>query len=361
MTFRLYVAAGGGGDAIAAALLHDDPQTRPVILTYAWERLLLDPVPGPRSVTDFDHLDLDVPGLAEITTSTEARPPARSPLSRLSETLDARLFLLDPTDGAQGMREQVHAAVAHLQPDEVIVVDVGGDILARGDEPGLRSPLADALALAAVEGLDIPTRVLMAGPGLDGELTEAEALHRVDALGGHLYRTLTAEDTHHIGDALDWHPTEATRLLVAAAHGYRGTVEIRDQGSLVHLTDRSANVYRLDAHRVQDANPLARVLAGSRSLTEANDLTRDLLGRTELDYETTKAATRAAGRHDQPGRPSPEAISASRRVARQHGADYLTPRRLAETLNTTTESLRGPTHGYLLIPTTETAPIGRTN
>ena len=342
MTFRLYVAAGGGGDAIAAALLHDDPQTRPVILTYAWERLLLDPVPGPRSVADFDHLDLDVPGLGEITTRTKALPPARSPLPQLTGTLGARLFLLDPIYGAQGMRKQVRAAVAHFQPDEVTLVDVGGDILARGDEPGLRSPLADALSLAAVEGLDLPTRVLMAGPGLDGELTEAEALHHVDALSGHLYRTLTTEDAHRIGDALDWHPTEATRLLVAAAHGYRGTVEIRDQGSLVHLTDHSANVYELDARRVYGANPLARVLAGSRSLTEANDLTRDLLGSTELDYETTKAAARTAGHHDQPGRPGAESISASRQVARQHGADYLTPRRLAETLNTTTESLRGP-------------------
>ncbi|SED99416.1 DNA mismatch endonuclease Vsr [Streptomyces sp. 2112.3] len=33
----------------------------------------------------------------------------------------------------------------HLEPDSIDLLDVGGDILAQGDEPTLRSPLADAL------------------------------------------------------------------------------------------------------------------------------------------------------------------------------------------------------------------------
>ncbi|MGH9217468.1 MAG: DUF1152 domain-containing protein, partial [Acidimicrobiales bacterium] len=47
----LFVAAGGGGDAITAAVLapilsaSDQP---PVIMTYSWDRLLIDPLPGPR-------------------------------------------------------------------------------------------------------------------------------------------------------------------------------------------------------------------------------------------------------------------------------------------------------------------------
>jgi len=45
----VFVAAGGGGDALATAMLHfamtggsDDA----VIATYAWDRLLIDPLPG---------------------------------------------------------------------------------------------------------------------------------------------------------------------------------------------------------------------------------------------------------------------------------------------------------------------------
>ncbi|GAA0244970.1 DUF1152 domain-containing protein [Cryptosporangium japonicum] len=341
---RLYVAAGGGGDAIAAALLHDDPTTRPVILTYAWERLILDPVPGPRSVDDFDGLGQDVPGIAEILATTKARPPARSPLPRLTTTLDARLFLLDPAGGAVGMREQIRAAVACFQPDDVIVVDVGGDIIARGDEPGLRSPMADALVLAAAQNLDVPAQVWVAGPGLDGELTEAEALARVDELGGVLHCSLTVADTHAIGDALDWHPTEATRLLVAAGFGYRGIVEIRDKGSLVALSERSADVYEFRLDRVFASSSLSQDFVGSTSLETVNAATRARSAHSELDYERAKASTEPTGtiRSSNPS----EILTAGN----IRGADYLTPRRYAE-LTGIALNRSHPTTADLLIPT----------
>ncbi|MEV6566188.1 DUF1152 domain-containing protein [Streptomyces kronopolitis] len=47
---RLIVAAGGGGDAVAAAMPDAalyGAETPAVVLTYAWDRLLADPMPGP--------------------------------------------------------------------------------------------------------------------------------------------------------------------------------------------------------------------------------------------------------------------------------------------------------------------------
>ncbi|MEU3185134.1 DUF1152 domain-containing protein [Streptomyces sp. NPDC006923] len=67
------------------------------------------------------------------------------------------------------MTRQLEAWIRHLSP-ESIDLDVGGDILARGDEPTLPSPLAEALALAARRQVDGPVRLLIAGPGLDGEI-----------------------------------------------------------------------------------------------------------------------------------------------------------------------------------------------
>ena len=51
----MMVAAGGGGDAIAAAVLANAvPGIEGVgIATLAWDRLIVDPLPGPRSVSDF--------------------------------------------------------------------------------------------------------------------------------------------------------------------------------------------------------------------------------------------------------------------------------------------------------------------
>nr|WP_324604043.1 DUF1152 domain-containing protein [Streptomyces sp. LaPpAH-108] len=56
---RLTVTAGGKGDAVAAAMLGTalygdvDPL---VIFAYAWDRLLVDPLPGPRGACDFTGL-----------------------------------------------------------------------------------------------------------------------------------------------------------------------------------------------------------------------------------------------------------------------------------------------------------------
>lgn len=57
-----------------------------------------------------------------------------------------------------------------MEPTSIDLLDVGGDILARGDEPTLQSPFADALTLAACCQVNAPIRLLVAGPGLDGEL-----------------------------------------------------------------------------------------------------------------------------------------------------------------------------------------------
>ena len=65
-----------------------------------------------------------------------------------------------------------------------MLLDVGGDVLAHGDEPGLASPLCDAIVLAAGLFLARSTEVIGAvyGPGCDGELTPDEVLQRITAL-----------------------------------------------------------------------------------------------------------------------------------------------------------------------------------
>jgi hypothetical protein len=52
----LLVAAGGGGDALASLLLSRQLSADskvPVVASYSWDRRILDPLPGPRSITDF--------------------------------------------------------------------------------------------------------------------------------------------------------------------------------------------------------------------------------------------------------------------------------------------------------------------
>jgi len=187
MTVRtLYVAAGGGGDALGVLLVHpllDEENELPLIATYAWERLRVDPVPGPRGISGFANLGTVASNPIEVLVSSDTIPPGRSTLPRLAADTSARLFILDPWDGALGMSRQLDLLVRDLDVDRVVALDVGGDAVARGDEAALLSPLADALAIAACSRLTVPVKVVVAGPGVDGELDEDSIFNNLEALG----------------------------------------------------------------------------------------------------------------------------------------------------------------------------------
>ena len=101
----------------------------------------------------------------------------------MARHLGEPVLLLDPNGGPAAVAAGAGATPrAQLGCDLVVLADVGGDVLAHGDEAGLASPLADAVCLAAAPALaDAGVGVLwrVFGAGCDGELTPAEVLERV--------------------------------------------------------------------------------------------------------------------------------------------------------------------------------------
>src|SRR5215210_5626247 len=109
----------------------------------------------------------------------------------MAALLGEETVLVDATLGPAALADGIAAAALELGADLIVFVDVGGDALAHGDEPGLASPLCDAVLLAAAASLAerAPPPVLggIFGLGCDGELTPAEVLERlaeVAAAGG---------------------------------------------------------------------------------------------------------------------------------------------------------------------------------
>jgi len=329
----LYVAAGGGGDALAAAIVHRALGHRApaLIATYAWDRLAVDPRPGPRGFGDFTGLQRLGPHVRAIRWSTEPRPPSGSTLPRLASHLADTLVLLDPAHGAVGLAEQLGEMAALAGSESLAVLDVGGDAVARGDEPELRSPVADALALAAADRVDLPTTVLVAGPGLDGELSEKQVL---EATGADPRLQLRRPDVAPFRPVLDWHPSEATGLLVAAARGLRGRVEVRDAGLPVELTGSSAGVYALPLEEAMTVNRLAVGVRATTSLAQAEAVIRRAGARSEIDYERRKAGRWAVSAAVPAAPLSPaeldRLVAEVEAAAVRRGADFLTFRRIAE-------------------------------
>lgn len=285
---RLIVAAGGGGDAVAAAMLNAalyGGQAPAVILTYAWDRLVIGPVPGPRGPANFTGLRRLTPSVHAVPAGAQPIAPAGSTLPRLAAELPHTFALVNPYHGAQGMARQLAELIAELAPESIDVLDVGGDILARGDEPTLKSPLGDALTLAACAQVNAYLRLLIAGPGLDGEIP-AENLR--DRLGPRIH-TLTAEEVAPISSVLEWHPSEATAMLAATARGVRGLCEVCGAGLPVPLTDDGPAIHEADLDEALRRNELARRLLPTTTLEEAEARSREVCGSSEIDHERNKA------------------------------------------------------------------------
>ncbi|MFI6285562.1 DUF1152 domain-containing protein [Streptomyces sp. NPDC051018] len=329
---RLIVAAGGGGDVIAASMLDaalHGPGEPAVILTFAWDRLAADPVPGPRSPADFTGLRPLTANVYAFTAKAEPIPPAGSTFPRLAAELPQTLALVNPRHGAQGIRHQLEELIRYLAPESVDILDVGGDILARGDEPGLRTPLADALTLAACSRIDTPVRLLVAGPGLDGEVPAGE----LRGLLGRNVLTLAPEHVEPVAAVLEWHSSEVTAMLAATVRGIRGLCEAREGGLPIPLTDEGPTVHEVALDLALGRNRLARALVPTRTLAEAEQLSREICGFSEIDDERDKATwfgTQPRQKID------PETalgqVARFEREARGRNSSHTTFRRLTEAL-----------------------------
>ncbi|RZU52925.1 hypothetical protein EV385_4809 [Krasilnikovia cinnamomea] len=335
MSNDLYVAAGGGGDALAALMLCralGGSNSAPTVASYSWDRYLIDPAPGPRQVQDFVGLRQLTEHAWEVTADSNLAAGGVSGLTVLARHTPARFMVMDPARGAAGLRQQLREVIDHLSVDRVTLVDVGGDVAAHGSEASLLSPLGDALALAATAELPVPTDVAVIGPGLDGELPDDELRNALVAMGADV-RKLRIAHVRPFLPALEHHPSEATMLVAAAAMGASGRAEIRDKGALVSLTDHSTDAFLTSSDSVLERNAIAQKLIATESFDQAEAITREICGRTELDHERRKSEMLA---HRRTGDPSAEELRSRlreyREAAAARGADFVSFRRLTEVL-----------------------------
>ncbi|WP_228002452.1 DUF1152 domain-containing protein [Nocardia australiensis] len=330
MTIKaIAIAAGGGGDVVTASVLAAKLRRRfdvVAIMSYSWDRLIVDPTPGPRGHGDFDGLTEHRELVAEVTGSARLRGPGWSTLPPLVPYLANPLLLMDPAAGAIGLAAQFRSVARLFDVDALIVVDVGGDILAEGHETGLRSPLADSLTLAAAIQSELPLHVLIAGVGLDGELTLPELRTLLRRQGSTAVAELGAADVSMVAEVWNWHPSEANGLLCVAAEGWRGEVETQ-RDALISITDDATVVHEVDASGVA-AHSLAAGLSDTISLEQVEQRIRARRGYSDIDTERNRLSAHRERRT--PTVNSIDDIDRYAHAASLRGVDALTIRRVIE-------------------------------
>ena len=305
----LVLGIGGGGDVVGALATAEACRAhgaRPVVGGVTWERRPIDPAPGPRSEAEIEGARRLAPGVLAASGSTRVRESGVVfAEARMAELLGEETVLVDATLGPATIADGLAAAASELGADLIVFVDVGGDALAHGDEPGLASPLCDSLMIAAAAHLAkrsvcpggglpaddaVPVLGGIFGVGCDGELTPDEVLGRlaeVAAAGGFAgAHGLTASVAARLDQAVAAVPTEASAQALRCFRGEAGQSTIRQGRRTVDLSPVGALTFYFDvAKAIWSAARLAATVVDAEGLDHANELLHALGVRTELDYE----------------------------------------------------------------------------
>ncbi|MGC4942368.1 DUF1152 domain-containing protein [Kribbella sp. DT2] len=255
---RILIAGAGGGFDVYAGL--------PLALALAKQGKQI-------SFANLSFADLSTvddwlaPDVAIVGPSTRGPAdyfPERTFARWLAGTELAPVVHAFPRVGARRLRTAYEALVEHLGVDTIVLVDGGTDILLRGDESGLGTPVEDMASLSAVAALDGLDRVVVClGFGIDSHhgVDHADVLENLAALDrdGHFLgafsipsasaeATAYREAVEHAAKATAVRPSIVNGQIAAALSGAFGNVGLgaRTAGSELFVNPLMAMYFAVD-------------------------------------------------------------------------------------------------------------------
>ena len=295
----LIIAIGGGGDIVGATQLYNAmkrDRVRAYLAAIPWERFTIDPIPGPLGLEDFNGnlILLDNYGIILGETYAIHRGHLVIPqVSRVWETLKTPIIIYDATGGYESLVKGIVNSIKYLGVDTIIGLDVGGDVLAKGFERELWSPLLDHLAISAIHDAVHMTGIKgfigVFGLGGDGELGR-ETLHeyiselmRENSFQGAI--ALSREDYELLKDIVKRAHTEASLLPLKVFEGVMGVHSIREGTRNIDLNLEMIMTLFFTVDAVYKHSKIAPYLKNTRSIREAKNMLNYLGVHTEFDLE----------------------------------------------------------------------------
>jgi hypothetical protein len=291
----LVFGAGGGGDSLGAVHLYLKLRrmgAEAYIGSIVWERLPVDPNPGPAPLEGLRggrrlSETLAVVSGGEYVERGGAR--FKPQIVRVAEALGVPALYIDASRGARGLEEALLTAADTLQLDAIIALDSGGDALAAGCEEDLWSPLADAMSLNALSKFPGARLVAIHGLGTDGELPRGYLLRRlseVARLGGVVeVAGISRGEAETLSRILHMFVSEASKAPVEAFQGALGYRCIRGGTRRIYLDILQAATVILDLDKLLAVTSMPGLVEGTRSAREASRRLNERCIYTELDLE----------------------------------------------------------------------------
>ena len=230
------------------------------------------------SFTPLELLPLDAwaaENVARVTPSTDG-PDGYFPERTLARWLDTNdlpsTVYAFPKVGVRPLRAAYEHLVDRLEIDALVLVDGGTDILMRGDEAGLGTPVEDITSLAAASTVDVPVKLVTClGFGIDAyhgvnHSQVLENLAALDRAGGYLgalsipgasrearlYREAVAD----AAAATTVRPSIVNGQIAAATAGAFGDVQFttRTRGSTLFVNPLMAIYFTVDLALLAERN-----------------------------------------------------------------------------------------------------------
>jgi len=261
----LIAGAGGGFDVyaglpLALALWHSGVQVHLANLSFSQLELV------DRQFWVAEHVVAVTP---ETTTPDWYFPEGTLARWLAAHDLPSTVYAFPPL-GVQPLREAYRNLIERLDIDAVVLVDGGTDILLRGDENELGTPVEDITSLAAVTGLDLAVKLVTClGFGIDAyhgvnHVQVLENLAALDRDGGYLgalsipgtsreavlYRDAVADAQA----ATPQRPSIVNGQIAAATSGAFGDVQFtqRTSGSALFVNPLMAIYFTVDLDKLAE-------------------------------------------------------------------------------------------------------------
>lgn len=292
----LVFGIGGGGDVVGAlptARLLELHGVEAFLGGIAWERAPHDSQVGPRSldeVREAEHLNGVIALAGPETRTVDGLEFTETRVARHQEE---DIFLIDVTKGPRAVTQGLEEVCSERGIDLIIGVDSGGDVLAKGSEEGLESPIADAYGLVVLESLSVDSCLGVFGYGSDGELTHEElndgvcrAAEKGGLLGAWGLTPDTVNEMEELVDAVG--TTESSKIPLEASRGGFGKKPIRDGDRTVNLTPLSTVTLYFDAGSVAETSLVTEKVRSSGSIMDSHRALSQLGLTTEIDVERRK-------------------------------------------------------------------------
>ena len=251
----LVIGIGGGGDIIGSVAVYRELQRHgihPLLGGLTWKRSVHDFAARPRSIKEFANIAPIDENLGWVGPTTFIKDSEIKHVEAdVAEITGSSVLAIDISNGSASIRQSIKKLMAAKNLTTVVAVDVGGDVLCKGDEPTIRSPLCDHIMLKAISCIDNAILTVV-GLGADGELTLDSFAKRFkelllrDAFLGAL--AVNPQDLSEIQRMLASGKSECSRLVCQVAsqlsskellqmESKLNSVESDDWRDLINVTD----------------------------------------------------------------------------------------------------------------------------